>query len=266
MPPDLPALPAAYDLVALERVDSVVEEAVRRARKGAGEGTLVWAREQSNARTAAGNRWHAPSGNLHCALVLEPEYDNVAAQQLLYVATISAGTAIAEIVSPMTGLRWRWPDGLYINELRGGMLQLAVPPGVADPYPWLVLGLSVNVAWHPPNPEPERFNSLHASGTPEATVESLLEGYSRHFLSWINRWAEDGFEPVRKAWTIRADGIGEAVFLPLGSGQVDGIFKGIDPQGKLEVELGNGAIQTVEVAEYFASGIHARCSEKPSRH
>ena len=31
-------------------------------------------------------------------------------------------------------------------------------------WPWLVVGASVNVAHHPENPEPELYNSIHASG------------------------------------------------------------------------------------------------------
>lgn len=244
-------LPAAYELVTLERVDSVVKEAARQAQRGAGEGTLIWAQEQTHARTPSGKSWYAPVGNLHCALIVEPEYDNVAAEQLAYVAMVSAGTAIADIVAPMTGLRWRWPDEIYINDLKSGLVQLAFPEGNAGPYPWLVLGLSVNVAEHPPNPEPERYNSLHASGTPEATVGDLLEAFSRHFLSWINRWAEQGFEPVRKAWLLRADGIGERISVSLGDGLLDGILKDVDAQGAADVERTDGGTRKLRPAEYF---------------
>ncbi|MDH3317217.1 MAG: biotin--[acetyl-CoA-carboxylase] ligase [Gammaproteobacteria bacterium] len=258
MPPDLPALPAAYELIALDRVDSVVEEAARRARMGAGEGTLVWAREQTDAHTAAGKPWFAPSGNLHCALIIQPDYDNVTAQQLLYVAMLSAGTAIADTVSAMTGLRWRWPDEIFINDLKSGMVQLSAPGGNADPYPWLVLGASINVAEHPSNPEPERFNSIHASGTPEADVGELLERISRHFLAWINRWAEEGFGPVQRAWTLRADGIGDQISLPLEGKTVTGKLMKINDQGGADLELEDGTVRTVRVADYFGFGNHTR--------
>lgn len=258
MTPDYPAVPAAYELVVLDQVDDVVEEAVRRASRGAGEGTLIWAREQTAARTASGKRWYAPAGNLHCALIIEPEYDNVSAQQLLYVATISVGTAIAETVEAMTGLRWRWPGRILINGLKSGMVRLSAPGENDEPYPWLVLGVSVNVAEHPPNPEPERFNSIHASGTPDATVEALLEGFSRHFLSWINRWAEEGFEPVRKAWTLRADGIGETLTLDLDGGKLPGRFKGINELGEAELQLDDGSRQKLSVSECFRLGRTAR--------
>lgn len=254
MSPHLPRLPSAYELVVLDRVDSVVEEAVRRARQGAGEGTLIWAREQTHARTVRGKQWYAPCGNLHCALIIEPEYDNLTAQQLLYIAAISTGTAIADLISAMTGLRWRWPGEILINDLKSGMLHFSAPGDDANPYPWLVLGVSVNVAQHPPNPEPERFNSMHASGTPEASVEALLEGFSRHFLAWINRWADEGFEPVRKAWTLRADGIGEAVTLCSRGNKLSGKLVGINHRGEAELELDDGITREVSIAEYFRLG------------
>jgi BirA family biotin operon repressor/biotin-[acetyl-CoA-carboxylase] ligase len=254
MPPQLPAVPSAYELVVLDSVDSVVREAARRARRGAGEGTLIWAAEQSEARTPSDNRWYAPAGNLHCALIIEPDYDNATAQQLIYLATISAGAAIADLVSPMTGLRWRWPDQILINDLKSGMVQLSVPGGDTDPYPWLVLGLSINVAEHPPNPEPERYNSIHDSGTPEVTVETLLEGFSRHFLAWINRWAEEGFEAARKAWTFRADGIGEPVTLASRGRRLTGRMTGISQRGEAELELDDGSVRAVSVADYFRLG------------
>ena len=161
----------------------------------------------------------------------------------------------------MTGLRWRWPGELFINDLKSGMAQLVAPAESTRPYPWVVLGVSINVAEHPPNPEPERFNSIHDSGTPEVTVEALIEGFSRHFLAWINRWAEEGFEPVRKAWMLRADGIGEQVTLFRDGDTLTGNMTGINDRGEAELELDDGTRWDVSVAEYFGLGAGARAKD-----
>ena len=55
----LPQLPVQFELVQLARVDSVMQEAARRARDGADEGTIVWATEQTEARTRHGARWYS---------------------------------------------------------------------------------------------------------------------------------------------------------------------------------------------------------------
>ncbi|MDX1512787.1 MAG: biotin--[acetyl-CoA-carboxylase] ligase [Gammaproteobacteria bacterium] len=254
---DRPRLPVAYELVELGRVDSVMEEAARRAGEGAGEGTLIWATEQTDAVTRRGKRWHSPAGNLHCALIIEPDYDRVTAEQLIYVAAVSAGTALADLLEPMTGLRYRWPNHIFINDLKSGVVELRAEDD-PDGYRWLVIGLSVNVAEHPPNPEPERFNSVHASGSPDVSVSVLLETYARHFLSWINRWADEGFGPVKKAWTMRADGIGASIALHLDRGQVEGVLREPDDQGRGVVESADGKKTFIGIGEYFSLGDAAR--------
>lgn len=245
-----PQLPPHYELIRLARVDSVMAETARRARDGAEEGTLVWADEQEDARTRSGHRWFSPPGNLHCAILLRPDFDNIRSGQLAYVAALSAGSALAPLLSPMTGMRYRWPDGIYINDLRSGRIVLASQGG-GDPYPWLAVGAMVNVGLHPPNPEPDEYGSVHASGATEVTVPQLLEDYARYFLHWLNRWANEGFEPIGRQWQIRADGVGEEIALALGERRLRGNFVGLDDQGRLVIRSSGDADTSVSVNEYY---------------
>ena len=67
------------------------------------------------ARTRRGREWLGYEGNLHCALIVEPDYPNEETWQLVYVSALAAGSAIAEMVSPMTGLRFAWPNRLLLS-------------------------------------------------------------------------------------------------------------------------------------------------------
>jgi BirA family biotin operon repressor/biotin-[acetyl-CoA-carboxylase] ligase len=247
-----PQLPPQFELVQLARVDSVMQEAARRARDGAEEGTLIWASEQGDARTRRGHRWFSPPGNLHCSLILRPDFPNDRCGQLAYVAALSAGSALAGLLSPMTGLRYGWPTDLFINELRAGQIMLASSGAHSDPYEWLILGVMINVEQHPPNPEPEEFNSIHASGAAEVTSAQVLEDFARYFLNWINRWAEDGFEPIARQWQIRADGIGEDIDLHISEQRLHGTFVKVDEQGRLVMSIPEQAERSISVNEYFA--------------
>lgn len=250
-----PTIPSLYEIVTLDTVDSVVEEGRRRALAGAEEGTLIWATQQTNAYTHAAQRWLSPPGNLYCALVMRPDYPKASAEQLCYVAAVSAGHALASKVSAMTGLRYRWPNRLLLNDLMAGTIQFAVPRSSADQYEWVVLALWVNVAEHPLNPEPERYSSVHACGAGEVSPGELLEAYTRQFLRWVNRWAEEGFEPVRKAWLMRADGVNEP--LPQASAMAQpGIFKDIDSQGNLVLQSGD-IIDKLAIGDVFSPGVHS---------
>jgi BirA family biotin operon repressor/biotin-[acetyl-CoA-carboxylase] ligase len=229
-----------------------MQEAARRARDGAEEGTLIWALEQHDARTRRGNRWYSPPGNLYCSLILRPDFAVDRCGQLAYVTALSAGSALAGLLSPMTGLRYGWPNDLFINDLRAGQIMLAASGAHSDPYEWLALGVMINVEQHPPNPEPEEYNSVHASGAPEVTAVQLLEDFARYFLNWINRWAEDGFEPILRQWQIRADCVGEDMELHMGDQCLRGCFVEVDKLGRLVIASSEQVEHRISINEYFA--------------
>jgi BirA family biotin operon repressor/biotin-[acetyl-CoA-carboxylase] ligase len=246
-----PDVPRLYELVSLERVDSAVQEAVRRARAGAEEGTLVWAREQTAGRGRLGRPWLSARGNLHCALVLRPEYALRESAQIVFVGAVSAGTALAELVSPMVSLHYRWPNDVLLSGAKAAGLWLAAGPLAGDRPEWVVLGLNVNVSAHPQTTEYWATSVHTLEGGPEVTAERALEEFSRQFLSWINRWAEEGFEPVRRAWLQRADPLAPELTLALGSETVRGRFVDLDARGDLVLALPHGARREVSVASFY---------------
>ena len=58
----------------------------------------------------------------------------------------------------------------------------------------------------------------------------LLESWSRHTLVWINRWLDDGFQPLHTAWRERAWGMGEDLV------DGSGTFMGLDELGGMLVK------------------------------
>ncbi|MBF2759413.1 MAG: hypothetical protein ISN28_03975 [Ectothiorhodospiraceae bacterium AqS1] len=246
-PSPLPHLPPAFHPIAVGSVGSVVDEALARSAQGAEEGTLIVAAEQSDARTRRGFGWQGDAGNLHLALVIRPDYPNEEAWQLVYVNALAACGAIAEMLSPMTGLRFSWPNRVLINELLAARIDMASNDPQADPHPDLILGLSVNIASHPAQPEPEEYNSIHACGAGDITPSDVLEAYAGHFLSWSARWADDGFAPIRRAFLIRMQALHEKTNLRLFGGEiVSARIEDIDDKGALITSARN-----IGAGEYF---------------
>ena len=245
-------LPHQYELIVQDRVDDVALEAARRAEDGAEEGTFVVAVEQSDARTRHGASWFSPAGNAHCAIVLRPDFPNARAGQLVYVGGVSAGAALAGLLSPMTGLRYRWPNRILLNELDAGRIVLVSPGLDRDPMTWLVLGLMVNVAHHPENPEPEAYNSVHASGSRKVGAEAVIEDFARHFLASINRWDEEGFEPIRRIWTARAVGFGRSSELTsVGASALPPSRMELDSSGTLRITDDDGKGRQISILDHF---------------
>lgn len=245
-------LPPAYRLVSLETVDSTNEEAKRLARQGAEDGTLVWAREQTRGKGRSGRSWVSPPGNLYLSLVLRPDCAPVAASQLGFVAALGAGGGLAEVMPPLIDLRYKWPNDVLLNRRKVAGILLETESAASDRLDWLVLGIGINVAQRPAETA-FPATSLREEGDLETTVEAVLEAFARHFLSWVNRWLDEGFAPVRAAWRKSAIGIGETIRVRLPNGELDGVFEDIDQDGALLLRQG-GASRRITAGDVFFTG------------
>ena len=238
----MPDLPPAYRLVALESVGSTNEEAKRLARAGAEDGTLVWAKEQAAGRGRRGNAWTSPAGNLYVSLVLRPEVPPGRFGELGFVAALATGETLGAFVEPLTELRYKWPNDVLLNGRKTSGILLEGESG-AD---FLVLGVGINVAHHP-----EGATSIRAEGGLEATVETVLERFSRAFLAWANRWLDDGFAPVRAAWLRRALALGQEIEVRLPHETLRGRFADLHTDGALLLDTPDGR-RTITAGEVFA--------------
>lgn len=246
-------LPPAYEPVLWEGDHTVVAEAVRRARSGDPEGTLVWGTRADQGEGRLGQPWQPPQEGLFCALLLEPEDPLSIAAQTALVALAAAGVAIAERVPPMTDLRFGWPNDLLLNGGKVAAVSLRDTKTNEEGDPRLVLGLNLNRTGAP---DPEGIGSASLSETPEAGMEAreLLEAFARHFLAGINRWAEEGLGPVRRQWAPRSAAPGDELCITLPTETVTGRLVEWTADGGLVIEREGGGNRTLSLAEAFGLG------------
>ncbi len=250
-----PNLPPAYRLVSLDTVDSTNAEARRLASKGEAavpDGTLVWAREQTAGRGRCGRKWHSPKGNLYCSLVLRPEAPIAEASQLSFVGGLAACDALSAIGPAGNVVQCKWPNDILLNGAKVGGLLLEAETTGKSGLEWLILGLGINVASHPPKVEFEA-TSLRAEGW-QVDVVDCLEAFGRHFMTWANTWLEDGFAAVRKNWLWRCKGIGDRIEVRLPKKTLKGTFKDIDEDGALLLAAGKREIRITAGDVFFAAG------------
>ena len=245
-----PNLPPPYRLIALDSVGSTNVEARRLAQEGAEDGTLIWAREQTAGRGRSGKDWESPVGNLYLSLVLRPDCSPQEAAQLSFIAALGLGEAVGSTAPPMEVL-YKWPNDVLINERKAAGILLESEIGADGALDWLVLGCGVNIASYP-RETAFPATSLRFEGAPaELTEVVLLEAFGRHFLSWVNRWLEEGFEPVRRHWLQHAKGLGEAIDVRLPHETLSGRFADLDETGALLLELPDGAQRKIAAGEVF---------------
>ncbi len=247
---DHPHLPPAYRLVVLETCDSTNSEAMRRAEEGAEDGTLIWARRQTEGRGRRGRSWQSLAGNLFFSLVLRPDCSPQQAAQLGFVAAVALGDAIGSVAPPMIEVQFKWPNDVLLNERKGAgiLLESKIADGAME---WLVLGIGVNVEAYPEDLEPPA-TSLRFEGTPgDVTAVRVLEAFAPHFMSRVNRWLDDGFAPIRRSWLNHAYGLGEQIGVDLSRERLEGRFKDLDENGTLILELPDGGTRSVAAGDVY---------------
>lgn len=245
-----PDLPGLYDLVVIEKADSAVAQAQRLARKGADEGTLVWAKAQQEGVGREGNFWMSGNRNLHCALVLRPEDDFASCCQISLLNCICTAMAIARQAEPLEEIRFRWPNDVLLNRGKVAGMTLSGELDARGRPGWMVVGVNVNVH-ECPSSRGFSAASMRGEGFRDPDRVALLEAYAREFLSWINRWADEGFAPVRKAWLTKSPDEGEVTKVRLGDLVVSGKYHQLDESGSLHIFDESSSIRTVTLEHFF---------------
>lgn len=249
-----PELPSVYRLVSLETVDSTNAEAKRLAAEGEDrtpDGTIVWAKEQTDGRGRRGRKWHSPRGNLYCSLVLRPEVPAEKAAELSFVAALALFDALGSIGEDAHEAHCRWPNDVLLNGHKVAGILLEAEPGGGEVLDWVVLGLGVNVAVFPGDAD-FPATSLRAENW-AATEVDCLEAFCRHFLNWTNRWLDQGFAPVRKTWLWRCRGKGEEIEVRLENETITGVFTDLDENGALVVKTALGERRITAGDVFFPS-------------
>lgn len=236
-----PASPyAGFHIVVLDSVDSTNEEAVRRARQGAPDATLVWAMQQSAGRGRRHRRWISPLGNLYCSLLLRPRCAPPEAARLGFVAGVALAEAVEGVLPAGKRVGCKWPNDVLVDgrKVAGILLESAASPN--GDVEWVVIGIGANVAWHPHRSEVEYpATSLAAEQARPASADALLERLCRRIKGWLRVRSECGFGPVREAWLARAEGIGERITVRLDRETLEGVFADLDASGALVLSGGS---------------------------
>jgi len=249
-----PRLPPAYRLVALDEIDSTNAEAKRRAEAGAEDGTLVWTKRQTAGYGRQGRGWASASGNLFFSLIVRPDCALAEAAQFSFITAVALGEAIGSVAPPLIEVTYKWPNDVLLNGRKAAGILLESKADSSQRLDWLVIGVGANVSSFPTETRLPA-TSLHFEGCPASvSAVDLLEAFSRHMLSWINVWLEEGFAPVREAWLRHAQGLNGTIEVRLPKETLSGVFRDLDPAGTLVLGLPDGGTRHIAAGEVYLPG------------
>lgn len=239
---------AGYRLIIRDEVGSTMEEARRALDQGEPGKLWIVARSQNAGRGRHGRQWGSPPGNLYASLLLTDPCEPALAPQLGFVVGLALHDAAAKLLGPAaSGLKLKWPNDLLLDRAKtsGLLLEGESRAGRLN----VIVGCGVNIASCPSDtPYPATF--LKAA-VPQANVETMLTGLSDAFAQRFAIWSQPGgFGPIRAAWLERAAFLGETITIRLPDGPLAGRFVGLDPTGRLELEMEAGR-RVIDAGDLF---------------
>lgn len=207
----------------------------RAEQEGFAHPVVALAECQSAGRGRRGRHWQAGFAR-SLLLSLGMRLDCAAAE--LGGLSLACGVAVAEAVETcgIAGVQLKWPNDLLLDGGKLGGILIEVLGEAEGPCD-VIVGLGLNVDECPEVPG-QAVSCLRDNAVVERNA--LLQAIAPGLLGVLGDYAREGLAPWREAWQQRHAYADAPVQLLQGERVIDGTCRGIDRQGALVLETGQG--------------------------
>ena len=231
-------------------VSSTMDVARQSIAKGAAEGTVILADEQTSGRGRLGREWVSPpDSSLMLSIILYPKLAQI--QRLTMVACIAIARCIEDVAYLETSIKW--PNDVLINgkKVSGVLIESDV---AGDKVNYAIVGMALNV-----NLEVDIFPEIAAIAT------SLKREIGLHFsrldmaASLLGEF-EDVYnalrkgEPIQQEWKRRLKTLGQKVTVRCGDVVRKGVAEDVDDDGNLLLRLPNKKLEVISAGDVTLKG------------
>ncbi len=225
-----------------ETLDSTNEEARRLAKSGERGPLWIVSAAQTAGRGRRGRVWISESGNLFATLLMPVTIS--LPPQLGFVAGLAAADAIAAH-APGAEVALKWPNDVLLNGKKAAGILLE-----ALGHDSLAIGIGINLVHYPRETETPSISIAAVMGSPP-DFDGILLRLARAMTAWYEICLRGGFQPVRKAWLMRASGLGHAIRARLADSEREGVFEDLDEDGALLLRGSSGALTRITAGDVF---------------
>jgi BirA family biotin operon repressor/biotin-[acetyl-CoA-carboxylase] ligase len=164
---------------------------------------------------------------------LRPTQPPARAAQLGFVTAVALADAIRVLDADAHAVTCKWPNDLLLDGAKLAGILLEAEGVRSDAIEALIIGVGVNLAWHPDDTE---FPAAHLALPGGAAA--LLAVFVQRFEAWSRRWEREGFTCIRDAWRAQAYGLGAPIRVRLPDRVLHGRFVELDAEGLLLLDDG----------------------------
>lgn len=208
--------------------------------------------------------WSTATKRAECAIVLEPDIAWHQALAMVPLAMVAVADSLGAIAPPNLAITFGWPNKIYANGALVGEVNMefsralnrAEQPQTSTSPDFAILSLRIEI-------ESEQSLSLdqgepghnltttvlHEEGCGEIDRTQIIESWSRHFLTWLDSWQQEGFKAVQENWMFRAKKRNQLLSIKTNKSNYQGKMSGLDENGSLllENETGTHVIPLAEI-------------------
>ncbi|MGH7794364.1 MAG: biotin--[acetyl-CoA-carboxylase] ligase [Candidatus Binatia bacterium] len=216
------------------------------AESGAAEGEIVIAESQTQGRGRLGRRWESPPfSNLYLSIILRPSLPPKHAPQITLAAAVALVETVGSFLPGPPAIKW--PNDILIEgkKLAGILTEAACDTERVE---YVILGIGVNLNYRAdamPEALRQRATSMADMTGKNVSRETVLVRLIHDLDRCYGELEETGFEALRPRWEAHFGLRGRRVRVELGDQAFTGRAQGIDREGALIVEDGDGQLRNI---------------------
>ncbi len=234
------------EVISFIQTSSTNDIATELANKGAREGVLIVAENQTKGRGRRERSWLCPMGtSILASLILRPQIEINKAGILTLVSAVSVAKAIYNLTNLHAFIKW--PNDVIINNRKVSGI-LAEMRSDKDKIGFVIIGMGINVNIHKsqmPREIAEIATSLSIELGSDISRIALLQEVLRLLEDRYIRLKDGDFGKFIDEWRGLLNTLGRNVRINLQDKVFNGHVLDIDENGALIVELSNGSVQRI---------------------
>jgi BirA family transcriptional regulator, biotin operon repressor / biotin---[acetyl-CoA-carboxylase] ligase len=214
-----------------------MDEARQEIRRGAKEGTVIIAGEQTGGRGRLKRAWLSPSGNIALSIILYP--DTTVLPYLIMIASLAAAQSIETVADVKTQIKW--PNDILIDGKKvGGILIENEVKGNKIVFSVVGIGINIDLKIADHDEIAATAFSLKTASNQDnlrlKIIRSLLTEFER-----LYRQLPEG-KAIYEAWCTRLVTLGKKVLATSGSHAIEGIAESVEERGALVIRGSDGMV------------------------
>ena len=223
------------------------------AEQGSADNTVIISEKQEKGRGRSGKKWESPLGGVWLSLIVRPNIEQTKASLI----TLATGVAVANTIRSfgVDDVEIKWPNDILINGKKvSGILTEAVAR--LNSINYIVIGVGIDANFDKENVSDnlkEETISLKRATGKKIDEVIIIKRFLKEFETIFKEFENEKYEDILKEWRKQSFSIGKyaRITQPF-SNCLEGYVVGINKEGALVLELGDGTLEKVISGEFEA--------------